>query len=98
MMATIDEVHQVCIVIQKDIATINQRCKDCHKKIEGHQKTLYGENGTRGIVARINVLSGESKDKKEWLMRIASPVIASLITGAILGLIGIWAVMTHGGK
>lgn len=95
-MATIDDVFKVCNTIQNDIATINQRCKDCQQKIEGHQKTLYGQDGTKGIVARINALNGASKDKREWIMRIASPVISGLIVAAIIAMLYLWK--SHNGK
>ena len=79
------------------IATINQRCIDRGRAIDGHRKTLYGDNGTGGVVAKVNTLSSVAKTakdinttKKEWAMRILGPVISGLIVAAVLGLLVMW--------
>lgn len=79
------------------IATINQRCLDRGRTIDGHGKTLYGDNGTGGVVAKVNTLNStvetEQKSnttKNEWAMRIIGPIISALVVSAILGGLILW--------
>ncbi len=76
--------------IIESIATIEQRCVDRGKTIEGHRKTLYGNDGTAGVVAKVNTLNGINTTKQKWAMRIIGPIISALIIAALFGLLAIW--------
>lgn len=96
-MATIDEVHDICIEIKQEVAIINQRCVDRGKTIDGHGQTLYGENGTEGVVAKQNSVMQTLRDMaksgaiaEQWRQRIVAPVITALIISTILGGLILW--------
>lgn len=79
------------------IATINQRCLDKGKTINGHGMTLYGPDGAGGIVVkqnevnlRLKNMNGVNKDRKDWLKSIIAPVIAALLISVIFAAIVIW--------
>jgi len=96
-MATLDEVYEVCSSIKQEIATINQRCVDRGRAIDGHQKTLYGADGAGGVVAkqnktidRLDRMNGTASKKDEWLYRIISPVIVGVVLGIVYALVNLW--------
>ena len=76
--------------IIKSIATIEQRCVDRGRTMDGHRKTLYGENGLGGVVAKVNTLNGINTTKKEWAMKILGPIISAFVIAALFGLFAIW--------
>ena len=90
MAKTIDDVFNVCVHIKEEIATINQRCVDRGKTIEGHQKTLYGGDGRGGIVATVNKLNNQDANRKALLTKIIASVVSALLVSAILALFAIW--------
>lgn len=96
-MATLEEMDGKLDMIITSIATIKQRCVDRGKTIDGHRKTLYGNDGTGGVVAkqsqvvqRLDCMNKVETTKKEWAMRIMGPIISGLIVAALLGLLVMW--------
>ena len=87
------KVSELCI----GVAEINQRCLDRLRIMDGHTRTLYGDDGTAGVVARQNKvveklqnMNGVAKEKHEWSMRILAPVISQIIIAVILAIYVIW--------
>jgi hypothetical protein len=74
-MASLEEIDTKLDVIMKSVAKIEQRCVERGRIIDGHGKTLYGQNGRGGVVATVNKLNGVNKDRKEWIMKIGAAVI-----------------------
>lgn len=79
------------------VAAINERCIARGQTIDGHGRTLYGDDGAGGLVAKQNEvnlhlknMNGVAKDRKEWAKSIAAPVIAALLVSAIMAAIVIW--------
>lgn len=89
-MATLEEMDGKLDTIITNIATINQRCVDRGRVLDGHGKTLYGENGLGGVVAKVTTLNGANTTRKEWAMRIISPIISAVLVAAIFGLFVMW--------
>jgi len=89
-MTTLEDIDLKLDTVITSIATINQRCIDRGRTIDGHGKTLYGNDGTGGVVAKVNTLNTANKTRKEWAMQIVSPIISALIVAAIFGLFAMW--------
>ena len=85
--------------ILQNVATINQRCVDRLRILDGHGKTLYGNDGAGGLVARQNEvnlrlknMNGVAKDRNDWARSIVAPVIAALLVSVIMAAIVIWKI------
>lgn len=96
-MADLDVMDGKLDDILQNVATINQRCVDRLRILDGHGKTLYGEDGTGGLVAkqneanlRLKNMNGVAKDRKDWAKSIIAPVIAALIISVVVCALFIW--------
>jgi hypothetical protein len=92
-MATLEDIDGKLDMLITSIATIEQRCVDRGRVIDGHGKTLYGDDGMGGMVSRVNTLSAAKladTTRKEWAMRIMGHVITALVVAAFLGLLIMW--------
>ena len=96
-MATLESIEGQLLVISSDVASINAREIAMAKIVEGHRRTLYGPNGTQGVVAKQNTVMDtlktiEKQTLKEeaWKQKILAPVISGLVVAAVLGALMIW--------
>ena len=88
-----EKISELC----QGIATITQRCIDRGAKIDGHRRTLYGENGTGGVVAKqntimqkINNMNNNNEDRKDLAKKILMRVVSDLLIVGILALLYMW--------
>jgi hypothetical protein len=89
-MASLEEMDGKLDRIITSVAKIEQRCIDRGVTIDGHRKTLYGNDGTGGVVAKVNTLNGINTTKEKWAMRIIGPIISALVIAALFGLFAMW--------
>lgn len=84
-------------ITNKAIATINERCLNRGQTLDGHTRTLYGDNGAGGIVARVNTLNGDCINKKaanvqvkDFFLGVAQKLIVWGIISVVVFLLYSW--------
>ena len=91
--STNKKVDELCVGVGK----INERCDARLKIIDGHTRTLYGQDGTGGIVSKQNSILGRLKninnitaDKKKWTKVIVAPIVVAIIVAIIIAAMTLW--------
>ena len=71
-------------------ATVEERCQTRREKMEGHQVTLYGQDGRNGLVQQANSNTEFISSFKVWSIKIlGGAMVAALIAVAAM-LLNLW--------
>jgi hypothetical protein len=105
IQALVEDMNQKMGNLCVSVGKINERCEAREKILHGHTITLFGEDGTSGVVARQNRILQQfessinlEKNKQQWKQKIFSPVISAIIVAIITGLFWLYVTVKYGNQ
>jgi hypothetical protein len=69
---------------------MDERCQNRLQILQGHQRTLYGDDGADGIVAQTNSNSEFIGQARAWQLKIFGGVMAAAIIAVGAAILSLW--------
>ena len=71
-------------------ATVEERCQTRREKMEGHQVTLYGQDGRDGLVSDVNDNTKYIARVRAWQLAILGSSIAAALIAVGVTILNVW--------
>ena len=80
------QLERVLVMLQSLSEKMADRIDATDSWKEKYDKLLYGDNGTKGLVVRLDRLE-QAHERSKWLIRSVSAAVISLLVGAVWALL-----------
>lgn len=81
----LDDLFELIGDVRGEVSKVAAVCPGARKTVEKHERSLYGDNGTPGIVAAVDGLKREQRQREKRLAGIVGAVQA-FVAAAVVGL------------
>jgi hypothetical protein len=71
-------------------AKMDERCSSRLQILQGHQRTLYGNDGLDGLVTQTNSNCDFIENAKAWQLKVFGGVVAAAIISVGAAILSLW--------